>query len=277
MQIESGLRNLRKASTATSVFAILLILAGLAEIGLGGMAVKQEHERIAAVEEEMRKASAFYGYRDRYRTRNDPYASYNKSSSAFVSQGRFIPASDSIAKSEPTAIAFMVLALSALAFLASALFWVWRAHANLREVGIRAKYGPGKALAAYLIPVVNLILPFEAMRELYNRSHGEPEDFAHSTVEDVTAWWTAVVVGLLIFSAMVVKFLFDLGTNLVIMTPLWMEYAIASFAICLLLGSAYLFAGLTRRITQAQSEYLPSVDPGELLQEEPQRPSVSLR
>ena len=67
------------------------------------------------------------------------------------------------------------------------------------------------------------------MRELYNRSEGEGDDFAHSTVENVTAWWTSVIVGLLILSAMIVKFALDAATNLIIMTPIWMEFVILTF------------------------------------------------
>lgn len=79
------------------------------------------------------------------------------------------------------------------------------------------------------------------MHELYNRSHSEPEDFTHSTVEDITAWWTSVVVGLLIFGAMIVKFMLDAGTSLIIITPIWMEFRIIAFALILLLLAAYLF------------------------------------
>ncbi|WP_369027123.1 DUF4328 domain-containing protein [Qipengyuania sp. RANM35] len=273
MNNASNLRTLRGASIAITIFAVVLILAGAVQIGLGGMAVKQEYDRIAKVEQQAREASAFYGY---YRQRNDPYAEYNKSSSAFIGEGRFLTVPQDPERTSAAGIAFVVMGLAALAFLIAAMFWVWRAHANIAQAGIRSKYGPGKAVAAYLIPLVNLILPFEAMRELYNRSHGEPEDFAHSTVEDVTAWWTAVIVGLLVFSALLVKFTLDLGTNMIIMTPLWMEFALLSFAILLLLGSAFLFARLTAKITAAQVEYLPTVEPEQLTEPVPSRPRVNI-
>lgn len=273
MHIERGLRTLRSTSIAVTVSAVLLVLAGFAQLGLGGLAVRDEYARIARVEEEARKASAFYGY---YRQQNDPYAAYTKSSSAFIGEGRFLALPEESDKAAPAGIAFIVMAIAALGFLVSSLFWVWRAHANLAEAGIRAKYGAGKAVAAYLLPLVNLILPFEAMRELHNRSHGEPEDFAHSAVDDVTAWWTAVIVGLLIFSALLVKFTLDIGTAAIIMTPLWMEFAIAAFAILLLLGSALLFARLATVITRAQGEFLPTVDPEATVDPVPARPTVAI-
>ena len=187
-----------------------------------------------------------------------------------------MPSTGELVWGDPAVIAALVLVLSSFGFLITAMFWVWRAHANLAEAGVRAKFGPGKAVAAYLIPAANLILPFEAMRELYNRSHGEIEEFAHSTVEDVTAWWTSVVVGLLIFSAMIVKFMLDAGTSLIIMTPIWMEFTIIAFALILLLGAAYLFSGLARKITAAQHDYLPDIAESLPDQETPRRMSVSI-
>lgn len=256
----SGLRTLRAASLAVTVFSLVLLAAGIVQLVLGGIEVKHHYDRIAE-REALTRPTTIYGYQQRYR---EQQAEYARSSTALLEETLLKGGPDSPPGiGSPAAIATIVLALSGLGFLGAALAWVWRAHANLQRAGIRQKYTPGKALAAYLIPVVNLIMPFEAMRELYNRSHGENEDLAHSSVDDVTAWWTAVVVGLVIFSMMVVKFALDLASNLIIMTPLWMEYAIICFAIVLLLGSAFLFSRLVRAITAAQAEYLPMIEPEE--------------
>lgn len=239
MNIESKLRSLRRSSIVVTVFALLLVCAGLVQIGLGGLAVSEEYERIEKVEQMARQSATFYGYQSQ---RSALESEYNRSSTAFFLEGRFMPATDGLTLGDPAVIAAIALLLFGLGFLVAAVIWVWRAHGNLSEARVRTRYGPGKAIAAYLVPAVNLILPFEAMRELYNRSHGEPEDFAHSTVEDVTVWWTSVVVGLLIFSAMIVKFMLDAGTSLIIMTPIWMEFTIIVFALILLLLAAYLFS-----------------------------------
>ncbi len=268
MNLDRNLRALRMRSLVVTVLSFIVLVAGLAQLTLGGIAVGQEYDRIAEYEAMMDKPSSYYGYQQQ---RRELQAEYDRSSSAFFLEGRFIPSDESLAPDAPGVIAFVVLILSALAFLAASMLWVWRAHANLRDVGIRAKFGPGKAVASYLIPIVNLMLPFEAMRELYNRSEGEGDDFAHASVENVTAWWTSVIVGLLILSAMIVKFVLDAQTNLIIMTPLWMEFAILCFAIVLLLASAYLFAGLTRKITDFQHEVLPEIEPGQIEPEAPRR------
>ncbi|UOR14375.1 DUF4328 domain-containing protein [Qipengyuania aquimaris] len=273
MNLEAKLRTLRVSSLAVTGFAILLVLAGLSQLVLGGVAVKEEYERIEQLEALAAPPSQYYGYQQQ---RRQLQAEYNRSGSAFFIEGRFLPTGDDQKPGIISIISLITLILAAIGFVASAMIWVWRAHANIREVGIRSKYGPGFAVASYLIPVANFMLPFEAMRELHNRSHGESEDFAHSGVENVTAWWTAVLVGLLIFSAMIVKFALDAGTNLILMTPLWMEFALLAFAILLLLVSAYLFSSLTRAITAAQEEVLPEIDPAEIEAEMPDKPRVNI-
>lgn len=272
VNIETNLRRLRATARIVTGFSMLLILAGAVQLALGGIAVKQEYERIAVLEE-LSRQNSYFGYQ---RQQREAQNEYNRSSSAFFMEGRFLPQDDGLA-ARPEAIgSLVVLGVAGLGFFVSALLWVWFAHTNLREAGVRSKYSPGLAVAGYLIPIANLMLPFEAMRELHNRSHGEPEDFAHSAVEDVTAWWTAVIVGLLIFSALMVKFTIDAGTALIIMTPLWMEFAIGGFAVLLLLGSAYLFARLALAVTAAQEELLPTIDPVALQEAAPRRPSVSI-
>lgn len=272
MNLENGLRALRTSSLVVRISAIVVLLAGVAQLVLGGIAVKQEYERIAEIEE-LSRQNTYYGYQLQQRAIDQQY---NRSSSAFFIQGRFMPSEDSMKPDAPGLISLIVLLLSGLVFVGAALFWVFRANSNLAQVGIKSKYSPALATAAYLIPVANLFLPFESMRELHNRSHGEEEDFAHSPVEDVTAWWTAMMVGMLIFSAMIVKFALDVGTNLVIMTPIWMEFTIIAFALVLLLGSAWLFGRLTRSITAAQAEYLPQVDTSALADAAPARPTVTI-
>ncbi|QZD90038.1 DUF4328 domain-containing protein [Qipengyuania aurantiaca] len=272
MNTEKKLRSLRTRSLVVTVFALLLVASGLTQLGFGGVAIGEEYERIEKLEELTRQRT-FYGYQSQQAAFQNEY---NRSSSAFFLQGRFLSATQNTSWTDPGVIAFGANLLSGLGFLVAAMMWVWRAHANLTEAGVRAKFTPGRALAAYLLPVANLILPFEAMRELYNRSHHEPEDFVDSTVEDVTAWFTALVVGLLIFSAMLVKFILDAGTALIIMTPLWMEFAILAFAMILILGAAWLFAGLARKITAAQEEFLPEIVVTAPEQEAPQRMSVNV-
>ena len=269
MNIDRGLRRLRAMSLAVTVLSLLLLIAGLAQLVAGGFAVSAHYDLVA---ERLASARELFPY-----SAQEPQTvEYQQSSGAFLAE-MAMSAGDPMGWLEsPFAIATAMLLVVALVFLGVAMLWVWRAHANLRDAGIRAKFTPQRALAAYLLPVANLVVPFEAMRELYNRSHGEPEELVDSSVDDVTAWWTAVAIGLLIFSVVLVKMTIDVGSELIIMTPLWMEFVLFAFAVSLLLVAGVLFAGLVRTITRAQTEYLPTVDPADHLGEFEERPRVRI-
>jgi hypothetical protein len=60
-----------------------------------------------------------------------------------------------------------------VAFAASAivfLFWLHRAYKNLRPLGAEPRYSPAWAVAAFLIPLVNLFLPFLILQETWRAS-----------------------------------------------------------------------------------------------------------
>ena len=272
MDIGANMRLLRVTSKAVTIFALVAALAGMVQIGLGAIAVSEEYERIERIEEETRPRT-YYGYERQWA---EAQAEYNRSSSSFFLGARFLPSDDTMAPDGPAVLSLFTLLLAGLGFTVASLFWVWRAHANLREVGIPTKYPPGIAAASFVIPVMNFVVPFETMRELFNHSHDEGDDFAHSPADDVTAWWTALLTGLVIISAMIVKILFDAGTALIIMTPLWMEYAILCFALILILAAGLLFSGLTRKITAAQAGLLPEIGPLEATDDPPRRMRVNV-
>ena len=176
----------------------------------------------------------------------------------------------------PTGIGLTVLLVLTIGFFVFALMWVWRAHESMRAHGFRLSNSPKRAVTNYFIPGLNLVLPFEAMRELYNRSEGEPEEFADASVSDVTAWWTAVAVGLMIFVVIAIKLLINVATPFNFLTPWWMDFLVVSFALALLLGSTLLFAGLARRISQFQADFLPQVEPVEIHEESAPRMRVRI-
>ncbi len=271
--MHAKLRSLRTSSLIVTIFAAALVVTGLAQLTFGAIVVNEELERIERFEEQMRPRT-YYGYQAEYAARQ---AEYNRSSSAFFLSGRFLADADEFSWTDKSALTFLALLASAFGFMVAAMVWVYQAHANIAEAGVRPKFPPKKAVAAYLLPIANLFVPFEAMRELYNRSHGENEDFAHSPVDDVTAWWTAMLVGLLILSAMLAKLFVDAATALVIMTPLWMEYLIIAFSVVLLLSAAYLFSALTRKITRAQEEWLREIVKTAEDLPEPPRMTVTVR
>jgi hypothetical protein len=75
---------------------------------------------------------------------------------------------------------------------------------------------------------------------------------------------------------MIVKFMLDAGTSLIIMTPIWMEFTIIAFALILLLLAAYLFSGLARKITAVQHEHLHEIAASVPEMEEPSRMSLNV-
>lgn len=142
--------------------------------------------------------------------------------------------------------------LSALALMVMSLIWIYRAHANIVEQGVPMDHSPGWAVGSYFVPFLNLVVPFRAMRELYNRSHGEIPEHAHSGVDDVFAWWTAFMVGFFIQCALIVKLAVNELTNLIIYAPLWMEFALSSFVALLFATAAAMLVKLVGAITEAQ-------------------------
>jgi Domain of unknown function (DUF4328) len=71
------------------------------------------------------------------------------------------------------------------------LVWQHRSQANLvaaRVSGLR--FTPGWAVGWWLVPFVNLVKPFQTMRELWKASGGEG-DWGHSRTWPVIGWWWA--------------------------------------------------------------------------------------
>lgn len=75
--------------------------------------------------------------------------------------------------------AFMV---SAVAFL----IWLHRAYKNLKPLGVEPRYSPAWAAGAFIVPLVNLFLPFQIFQEMWRAS--DPETIAVSGAKPVTAF-----------------------------------------------------------------------------------------
>jgi hypothetical protein len=77
------------------------------------------------------------------------------------------------------------------------LAWQYRAHANLRVLGARdLTFRPVAAVAVWFVPVVNLLVPLLAMRELWMASDPEAsaEDWrGRATPALLPFWWLALV------------------------------------------------------------------------------------
>lgn len=100
----------------------------------------------------------------------------------------------------PLAMALVAIYLGyTVVFLVSVVvvaMWIYRAHANLAEVGTEGlEFSPGWAIGWFFVPFANLFKPFQAMRELWTASHAEPDSFGAPAPAEVATWWGAWIVG----------------------------------------------------------------------------------
>lgn len=133
------------------------------------------------------------------------------------------------------------------------LAWVFTAHQNLRRAGVMGlRHSPGWATFSFFVPIANLFVPFAAMRELANRSAGEPEELAEATVDAVTSWWGCWL-GSAVF-AMVLGFvaLVELVPGLFVTTPFWAHQVLLILQLVLTAGAAFFLIKLVKRVTQDQ-------------------------
>lgn len=80
-------------------------------------------------------------------------------------------------------------------------FWIHRAYANLEALGYRhQRFTPGWAAGWYFMPLLNLIRPYQVMREIWNASRpGVEHDDSLPALDmrmnaapaPVVAWWAA--------------------------------------------------------------------------------------
>lgn len=71
------------------------------------------------------------------------------------------------------------------------LLWTYRAKANTRIDGARdLSFSPAMAVGSYFIPLLNLVVPLQAMRELYKASV-DPRDWEAVHVPALFGWWWA--------------------------------------------------------------------------------------
>ena len=91
-------------------------------------------------------------------------------------------------------------AFFSLAFLAYVLFtvvsfaavgrWIYLASANAHLLSDEMTISPGWAVGWYFIPIANLVLPYQAMREIWLASHFRRYWHGHSAPHILVLWWT---------------------------------------------------------------------------------------
>tara|TARA_B100000945_G_C20390257_1_gene601842 strand:+ start:821 stop:1543 length:723 start_codon:yes stop_codon:yes gene_type:complete len=93
----------------------------------------------------------------------------------------------------------MAIGLAALAIyiLTAIVFGIWivRAHKNLYAFKLqRLSYTPGWALGWFFVPILNYIRPFQAMKELWQASHGGVKWDSFASANLINLWWLLWVV-----------------------------------------------------------------------------------
>ncbi|HSG33040.1 MAG TPA: DUF4328 domain-containing protein, partial [Sphingomonadaceae bacterium] len=133
--------------------------------------------------------------------------------------------------------------------------WTYRAWRNLHDLGLTGlRYSPGWAVGSYFVPLVNLYVPFKAMRELYNRSAGDDEFQADSSAELVTSWWACAVGAFAVQLFQNGVDLFNTNGVVFIVAPPTVDLAMSLLGIILSLAATFLYWKLVGRITREQLE-----------------------
>jgi hypothetical protein len=70
------------------------------------------------------------------------------------------------------------------------LKWVYRANENARRLGaVDLEFTPRQAVGSYFIPIANLALPYQAMREIWNASVNPTDWQSMKGHPIVRSWW----------------------------------------------------------------------------------------
>ncbi|RZA15447.1 MAG: DUF4328 domain-containing protein [Proteobacteria bacterium] len=139
--------------------------------------------------------------------------------------------------------------------------WIYRAWANLHAMRLQGlEYSPGWAAGSVFVPIAGLIVPFRAMRQLANRSFGEEEYHANTSVADVTSWWACYLGGIFVQLAMLGIAIFNsigwVNNRLMVITaPEPVRLLTAAFGIALMLGAAWFLRKVIGEITAAQTSF----------------------
>lgn len=174
---------------------------------------------------------------------------------------RLLPASAeplSLIISGGVGILSLLYVLMTLALIIVVPLWVHRAWSNLRLIGVSGlTLSPAWAALSFFVPIINLFVPFRAMRELYNRSTGEEEYFAHDSVGDVTSWWACYIGGGFIsaFTVAVPAFNIATGGLLMITAPPFIQFLMSLFGTVLLIAAAFFLWRIIGTITSAQRSF----------------------
>lgn len=133
------------------------------------------------------------------------------------------------------------------------LLWIYTAHANLRAAGMQGlRHSPGWATFSFFVPIANLFVPFVAMRELANRSAGEPAEFADLSVDEVTSWWGCWVGSAVVMTIFALIVAVDAMPGVSVVAPTPVIVGLQIFGQVLFAASAFFLTRVLRLVTNSQ-------------------------
>ena len=96
----------------------------------------------------------------------------------------------SAAEDDPVWLGLMLLQLLIFIFAGFVVLrWTYIATANVHAFGAEGlAAGPGMAVVSYFIPVANLVMPFQALRDVWKASV-EPRDWEVIATPPLLRWW----------------------------------------------------------------------------------------
>lgn len=98
-----------------------------------------------------------------------------------------------------------VFIVTGIAFLK----WIYRANLNCRGFGVEGmKFTPGWSIGYYFIPFLNLVRPYQSMKEIWQVSH-DPRNWKAQSGSALLGWWWA----LWIFSNVLGQIVFRTSMN----------------------------------------------------------------
>ncbi len=162
----------------------------------------------------------------------------------------------------PAVLGLIILAYSGLSFIVLVSLivcvpaWTYRAWKNLHRAQLSGlNYSAGWAAASYYVPIANLFIPFLAIRELYNRSMGEDEYQAKTSVGSVTGWWAFFWTGSFLTLFILMTVFFNMNGTVYIVTPPAMMITIALLGNVCFISSCVFLILTVRAITRAQHSF----------------------
>lgn len=149
------------------------------------------------------------------------------------------------------------LVLPSLAGTATFLLWFHKAIANLHRAelsGLRAR--PLWSVISLFVPIAQLFIPFLAMRELWNRSHGEDEYQSRTAVTTISVWWLCLLTGSFLIAFVLVIASLYVFSPIKLVAPGLLNFMLLVVGIGFQCMAAGCLVVILRRITAAQASLI---------------------